>query len=67
MVSVSVAGLTQRVNLYSRLPGALGPSSSPRRGLGAPFFVANLGTSMDISCGCIWGCVPNSVRHKFCS
>jgi hypothetical protein len=44
MVSVSLAGLTQRVNLYSRLPGALGPSSSPRRGLGAPFFVANLGT-----------------------
>ena len=37
MVSVSLAGLTQRVNLYSRLPGALGPSSSPRRGLGALF------------------------------
>jgi hypothetical protein len=43
MVSVSLAGLTQRDNPYSRLPGALGPSSSPRRGLGAPFFVANLG------------------------
>jgi hypothetical protein len=43
MVSVSLAGLTQGVNLYSRLPGVLGSSSSPRRGLGAPFFVANLG------------------------
>jgi hypothetical protein len=43
MVSVSLAGLTQGGNLYSRLPGVLGSSSSPRRGLGAPFFVANLG------------------------
>jgi hypothetical protein len=43
MVSVSLAGLTCRVNPYSRLPGALGPSSSPRRGLGASFFVAHLG------------------------
>jgi hypothetical protein len=43
MVSVSLAGLTQWGNLYSRLPGALGPSSSPRRGLGASFFVAHLG------------------------
>jgi len=38
MVSVSLAGLTCRVNPYSRLPGVLGSSSSPRRGPGAPFF-----------------------------
>jgi hypothetical protein len=42
MVSVSLAGLTHWVNPYSRLPGALGLSSSLRRALGAPFFVVHL-------------------------
>ena len=49
MVSVSLAGLTCWVNPYSQLPGVLGSSSSPRRGPGAPFFVAHLGTWT--SCG----------------
>ena len=49
MGSVSIAGLPPWVNPYSWLSGALGLSSSPRRGLGAPFFVATLGPL--IGCG----------------
>ena len=43
MASISIIGMTGWVNPYSRLPGALGPSSSHGGGLRAPFFVANLG------------------------
>ena len=49
MVSVSLAELLRWGNPHSWLPGALGSPSSPRRGLGAPFFVAHLGTWT--SCG----------------
>jgi hypothetical protein len=54
MVSVSLAELLRWGNPHSWLPGALGSSSSPRRGLGAPFFVANLGTltAVDSPGGC---------------
>jgi hypothetical protein len=38
MASISIIGMTGWVNPYSRLPGALGPSSSHGGGLRAPFF-----------------------------
>ena len=37
MASISIIGMTGWVNPYSRLPGALGPSSSHGGGLRAPF------------------------------
>jgi hypothetical protein len=43
MVSLSIRGMTGWVNPYSRLPSALGPSSSHGGGLRALFFVELLG------------------------
>ena len=53
MVSISITGMTGWVNSYSRLPGALGPSSSHGGGLRAPFFVANLG-SLPSGASAVW-------------
>ena len=41
MASISIIGMTGWVNPYSRLPGALGPSSSHGGGPRAPFFVGS--------------------------
>jgi hypothetical protein len=48
VASISIIGMTGWVNPYSRLPGALGPSSSYRGGLRTPFFIGKLWQVRDL-------------------